>query len=188
MFNVISAVCRLSLATPTKPSAPAPMPMVACRRPVPVPPVPSTSAIEPRAGSLTPPRDRDAERRALARDRRDVDPTAVESDEVPDQRQPDAEATLLAGGAAVELEERLEDLLDVAGKDAHALVDHREGDLRGRGLQPYGDRVVVVDGELGGVGDQAEQPPLHLRGVGLAGDRLLGQDEGQRTPQPILEV
>ena len=105
-----------------------------------------------------PHRDGDPERRALAENRLDRDGAAVHLDEPLRDREAKPGAALLAGRAAVDLLELLEDALLVVRRDARPGVAHRDVEEAVGGAGRDLDRALV--GELDRIADEVQQ---HLR-------------------------
>ena len=133
---------------------------------------PSAGAAKPGALGIFEPRQRqrDTERRALARPARHADPAAHAFDDAPRNREAKAGAAELAVGAAFGLLELQEDARLLLGRDADAGVAHLEHDLVAHGARLDHDADATGLGELDRIAGEVEQ---HLaQACGIAGDAL----------------
>src|SRR5690349_9077516 len=130
-------------------------------------------------------REAEGEGRALAHPGVDVDHAFVVVDDVADDGEPEAGPARLAAAGVVDAVEPLEHPLEVARRDADAVVDHRDPDALAVGARAHLDDRAAV-GVLHGVVEQVREGGHELApvaeqseaGVGLGdveGDaRLLG--------------
>ena len=120
------------------------------------------------------------ERRAGARLALDADLAAHELDEAPADGQAEAGAAVPPRGGGVGLRERLEQHVELLGRDADAGVAHREAQRR-RGLtllhEPHRHRHLAALGELDGVADQVGE---HL----AQAPRVAAQEPRGRRARP----